>query len=138
REFRRGLFRSVLEREPPQGQPLQLLTLRGLALEALVTPASPATGRVDGAAPLAPAPGGSGADQAASDSPTGTDTGTETPDGGTGATGVGTETPADGPAEPPSGPGFDPSHADPARLAEVVGDEVRSEERRVGKEGGRS
>ena len=34
-------------------QPLQLLTLRGLALEDLVAPASPATGRADGAAPLA-------------------------------------------------------------------------------------
>lgn len=105
-------------------QPLQLLTLRGLALEDLVAPASPATGRADGAAPLAPASGGPGADEAGTDAAVGTDTGTETPDGGAGPTGVGTEAPADGPAEPPSDPGFDPSHADPARLAEVVGDEV--------------
>ena len=104
--------------------PQHLLTLRGLALEDLVAPASPATGRADGAAPLAPASGGPGADEAGTDAAVGTDTGTATPDGGAGPTGVGTEAPADGPAEPSSDPGFDPSHADPARLAEVVGDEV--------------
>ena len=64
------------------------------------------------------------ADEAGTNAAVGTDTGTATPDGGAGPTGVGTEAPADGPAEPSSDPGFDPSHADPARLAEVVGDEV--------------
>lgn len=81
-------------------QPLLLLTLRGLALEDLVAPAAPSpaagTDTADG-----PPPGGDRA-AAASDDPAGAD---DAPDA-------------------PAPPAFDAARTDPARLAEVVGEEV--------------
>ena len=78
-----------------------LLTLRGLALEDLVAPREPAT-----------PPAGSGADGPG---------GADGVDGADGAEGAG-----DGESLPPAPArgAWDPAHTDPAKLAEVLGEDV--------------
>lgn len=87
--------------------PVLLLTLRGLALEDLVAPREPAT-----------PPAGSGAD-----GPGGADgvDGVDGADGADSAEGAG-----DGESLPPAPArgAWDPAHTDPAKLAEVLGEDV--------------